>query len=48
MENSNKFNPNDFQKGLLEAFEEFIAQFHYSYEALNREPSAAANIAEMR
>jgi len=42
MDNSNKFNPNDFTEGLFEAFQEFVAQFHYSYEALNREPPAAA------
>ena len=42
MENSNKFDPNDFQEGLLEAFEEFIAQFHCSYKAQSKEPPAAA------
>ena len=42
MDNSNKFNPNDFTEGLFEAFQEFVAQFHYSYEALNREPPATA------
>ena len=32
-----KFDPNRHQDGLLEAFDEFAAQFSYVYDALNRE-----------
>ena len=37
MEKEMKFDPNRHQDGLLEAFDEFAAQFSYEYDALNRE-----------
>ena len=40
MNNVPKFDPNEVKTGvgILEEFNEFISSFHYSYEALNREP----------
>ena len=33
-----KFDPNIYNDNVLEQFSEFVSSFHYSYEALNREP----------
>ena len=46
MEKETKFDPNKHQDGLLEAFDEFAAQFSYVYDALNREAPNALQLAQ--
>ena len=36
-----KFDPTTVQDDLLEDFNEFISQFRYTYEALNRDPPSS-------
>ena len=42
--NNNKpelFNPNDNQDNLLEAFNHYVSTFHYTYDAVAKNPPAA-------
>jgi len=38
---SKKFDPNILSEGVLEHFQEFIHEFNYVYDSLNREPPAS-------
>ena len=36
--NIEKFDPTECKESTLEKFEEFVSQFEYTYDSLNREP----------